>query len=193
MKRAAAIGLLCLVPFLTSCAAVVVGGITAGALALHDRRDLPALVDDQQIEVAANRAFHREPGLDDGTHIRVVSYNGVVLLVGEVPRTEQKSRAEAVTTRIEGVRRVVNELAVREPTGIGTRIKDTGITTEVKAALLGVDVEGFDPTRVKVVTVRGEVYLMGLVTPEEASAVTEKVRYLRGVKRVVQVFEKLNA
>lgn len=193
MKRAAAIWLLALVPMLTGCAAVAVGAIGAGALALHDRRTLPALVDDQQIEIAATRAFHADESMGGDTHIRVVSFNGMVLLAGEVPSDQHRQRAESLTRGVEGVRRVVNELAVREPTGVGTRLKDMGITLEVKSALLGVDVDGFDPTRVKVVTLRGNVYLMGLVTPREAQAVLDKVRYLRGVDRIVKVFEHLDA
>ena len=48
---------------------------------------------------------------------------------------------------------------------------------------------GFDPTRVKVLTQKGNVYLMGLVTREEGELVTEQVRNVNGVRRVVKVFE----
>ena len=48
---------------------------------------------------------------------------------------------------------------------------------------------GFDPSQVNVTTVRGEVYLMGLVTRAEADAVVEDVRRVRGVRRVVRAFE----
>jgi osmotically-inducible protein OsmY len=40
-----------------------------------------------------------------------------------------------------------------------------------------------------VVTERGSVFLMGLLTKKEAQAVTEVVRYISGVRRVVKVFE----
>ncbi|MDX1606637.1 MAG: DNA-3-methyladenine glycosylase I, partial [Candidatus Competibacterales bacterium] len=51
---------------------------------------------------------------------------------------------------------------------------------------------GFDPTRVKVVTERGIVYLMGLVTTAEGNAAAEAVRQVRGVRKVVKVFEYLD-
>lgn len=191
MKRAAAIWLFCLMPILSGCAAVVVGGVAVGALALHDRRPLPDLIEDQGIEMAATRAFQEDAELALDSHIRVVSYNGIVLLAGEVPDQEAKSKAERITRRHEGVRRVVNELAVRDPTHVGTRLKDTGLTARVKTAIAGIDMEGFDATHVKVVTVRGNVYLMGLVTQEEAKAVVEQVRYVNGVNRVIKVFEYL--
>lgn len=191
MKRKAAIGVLALIPLLSSCAAVVVGGIAAGALALHDRRPLPDLIEDQAIEMRATRAFQGDESLSHHTHIRVVSYNGIVLLAGEVPTERQHARAERITRELEGVRRVVNELAVRDPTNVGTRLKDTGLTARVKTAIGNIDLEGFDATRVKVVSVRGNVYLMGLVTEREASAVLDKVRYIKGVNQVVKVFEYL--
>jgi osmotically-inducible protein OsmY len=52
-----------------------------------------------------------------------------------------------------------------------------------------VGIEGFDPTRVEVTSSQGSVYLMGLLTQPEADAVTEKVRFVSGVKRVVKLFE----
>jgi osmotically-inducible protein OsmY len=42
---------------------------------------------------------------------------------------------------------------------------------------------------VKVVTERGTVYLMGMVTKREADDATQIARTTNGVKRVVRVFE----
>ena len=57
------------------------------------------------------------------------------------------------------------------------------------AALIGLKIEGFDPTRVKVLTNQGTVYLMGLVTRQEAAASVEKARFVNGVLKVVKLFE----
>jgi hypothetical protein len=51
---------------------------------------------------------------------------------------------------------------------------------------------GFDPTRVKIITEDSVVYLMGLVSPAEAEAATEVVRYVPGVQRVVKLFEYIS-
>ena len=51
---------------------------------------------------------------------------------------------------------------------------------------------GFDPTRVKVVTENGTVYLMGLLKHDEATAVTNEVRQVGGVQRVVKLFEYID-
>jgi len=49
----------------------------------------------------------------------------------------------------------------------------------------------FSPNHVKVVTEAGVVYLMGLVTREEAEAAVDVARTTSGVSRVVKEFEYL--
>lgn len=193
MRQRFAVWLLILIPVLSGCAAVAVGGIAAGALAVHDRRTMPDLIEDQQIEIESVRRLENDAGMDGNTHIRVVSYNGVVLIAGEVPSADHRQRAESTVEKVDGVRRVVNDLRIGRPSGIGQRLEDMWVTTRAKSTLFGVDVEGFDPTRVKIVTVGGNLYVMGLVTQAEADAVLARVRYIRGVDRVVQVFELLSS
>jgi osmotically-inducible protein OsmY len=43
-----------------------------------------------------------------------------------------------------------------------------------------------------VVTTNGTVYLMGLLTHQEADVVTEKARQVGGVQRVVKLFEYID-
>ena len=98
-------------------------------------------------------------------------------------------RAEDAAAARQGVVRVINELHDAAPTDIERRAKDSYITTKAKSSLVRVKLSGFNPTRVRVMTTRGVVYLMGRVTHDEANAVVEKIRNLRGVRRVVKVFE----
>lgn len=193
MKRHLAVWCLMLLPFLGGCAAVAVGGIAASAVAAHDRRTIPDIIADQRIEIESVRRLQKDAGMGAETHIRVVSYNGVVLIAGEVPDEHHKRQAEEMVGDVEGVRRVVNDLRIAPPSGIGQRLQDMWLTTQAKSTLFAVDVEGFDPSRVKVVTVGGNVYVLGLVTEAEAEAVMERVRYMRGVDRVVNVFEYLQS
>jgi osmotically-inducible protein OsmY len=73
-----------------------------------------------------------------------------------------------------------------------TRSSDSWITTKVKTSLVGIKVEDFDPSRVKVVTENGTVFLLGLVTHAEAGQVTEKAREVSGVQRIVKLFEYID-
>jgi len=87
------------------------------------------------------------------------------------------------------VRRVVNEVEIGSEASFGEHSRDLALITEIKLKLSNINLSDFDSLRVKVVAERGSVYLMGLLTKEEANAVTEVVRYVSGVRRVVKVFE----
>ncbi len=51
------------------------------------------------------------------------------------------------------------------------------------------EIEGFDAARIKVVSVRGNVYLMGLLSNREADIAAARASRVRGVRKVVKVFE----
>jgi osmotically-inducible protein OsmY len=178
------------------CGVLLVGGAAAGAGIVHDRRTAGTIVEDQSIETKTYQAFANYPELsaDESAHINVTSYNTAVLLSGEVATPEAKQRAEDIARNIEKVSLVHNELVVGSPKSLGSRINDTTITGKVHAALFQIDpIPDFDPSRVKVVTEAGTVYLFGLVKPNEAEAVTEAARHVGGVQQVVLLFEYLPA
>jgi osmotically-inducible protein OsmY len=123
-----------------------------------------------------------------------VSHNRIVLVIGEVRTPELKDRALGIVRSFKDVREVVDALQVREPAPFGTGARDAAITARAKTALLDiVDLPGFDVTRVNVTTRDGVVYLMGLVTREEAERVADTVSRLSGVVRVVKVFEYIES
>lgn len=180
---------------LSGCAGLIMGGATAGvatgAAMAHDRRTVGTIVEDQAIELKAYDALNQE--LAQRSHINVTSYNNVVLLSGEVPTPQLRRRAEEIATGIDKVRHVHNELTIAPPSSFASRSTDTWITTKVKTALLQVDgIPDFDPSRVKVVTERGVVYLFGLLRPREAEAVTRTIRRVGGVQKVVKLFEYID-
>ena len=150
-------------------------------------RTLGQQLDDETIETkavvnirAANEAF-------DEAHLVVVSYNGYVLLAGQVHNEALKVQATQVVRKIRNVRRIYNELEVASPSSGMTRTSDTWITTKVKSyQLYSSAIEG---GRVKVVTENGVVYLMGLATRAEADRIADKAAGTSGVQRVVRIFE----
>ncbi len=177
---------------LAGCAPVLVGGTAASIGVAHDRRTAGTVVEDQSIELKAASALGRDALIGDDNHVNVTSYNNVVLLSGEVRTAETSRRVESMVRQIDKVRQVFNELAVAPPSSMASRASDTWITTKVKTSLLQVDgLRDFDPTRVKVVTERGVVYLFGLLRPEEAESVTRAVRRVGGVQKVVRLFESV--
>ena len=175
---------------LQGCAGLVVGGAATGASVAHDQRTAGTLLEDQSIEIKAVSALRNDRVLDAQSHFNVTSYNNVVLLTGETVSQELRERAGKLVADVEKVRSVHNELKVGEPSDMLARSNDTLITSKVKTSLLSVNgIDRFDPTRVKVVTEANVVYLMGLLSRAEADAVTETVRQVGGVERVVKIFE----
>ncbi|MCG8488337.1 MAG: BON domain-containing protein [Chromatiales bacterium] len=174
---------------LQGCAAAIVGGAAATATIIHDRRTTGVIVEDQSIELKSYDVLKKDPMIKEQTNIAVTSYNMVVLLTGQAANDNLRRKAEQLVTGVERVRRVVNEIEIGSTSSLGEDSRDVALTSEVKVKLASIDIPGFDPLRVKVVTERGTVFLLGLITKQEGDAVTEVVRHISGVRRVVRVFE----
>ena len=146
---------------------------------------------DESIETKAKVNINASDEGYDDAHLSIVSLNGFVLLAGQVPSEALKTLATDVVRKIEGVRRIYNELEIGPATSLGTRSHDTWITTKVKSKLLAsADTPG---ARVKVVTENSVVYLMGLLTEEEADRVSLEAGEVSSAERVVQLFELIPA
>lgn len=169
------------------CAAVAVGGAAAGASAAVDRRTTGTLIEDEAIELKARKAFSADKEVSDQAHLNVTSYNTVVLVSGEAPTEELRTRAVELVRKIQKVSRVHNEVTVAAPSSMMSRSSDSVITSKVKTKLLGN--EDIDGIHVKVVTENGVVYLMGLLSRAEADRATEVARLTGGVQKVVKLFE----
>jgi osmotically-inducible protein OsmY len=185
-KRAALAALLASAAALQGCAeALVIGGVATGVLIAADRRQTEVMFSDQRIEFAAGSRV--SDALKGEGHVNVTSYNYTVLLTGEVPTAQAKADAEKAASEVPNVKTVVNELQVAGTSSAASRSNDAYITSKVKGNFLGN--EKFKPTDIKVVTEASVVYLLGLVTREEADAATEIARGTGGVQKVVRVFE----
>ncbi|MGH8633863.1 MAG: BON domain-containing protein [Burkholderiales bacterium] len=184
--RLAIIALLATLPLIHGCGAFIAGTVVAtGVVVAEDRRTVGTLTEDEGIEIrAASRISER---FKDGVHVNVTSYNRMVMLTGEVPDAAARTEAERITWAVQNVRGVFNELAVAGVSSFPVRSSDTHITSKVKLRL--VDSQKFNPLHVKVVTENSIVYLMGLVTKQEANDATEIARTTSGVQKVVRVFE----
>lgn len=178
---------------LTACAALVVGGVAATGMAVHDRRSVGTVVDDNVLTVRVRDRLYGQAFFNDDVRIKVQAHNGWVLLAGEAIDSERVALAEKTVSEVDGVRRLFNELAPIERRGAGQASADKWLSTRVNGSLAAIrDLPGFDATRVKVTSTRGNVYLMGLVSREEAERVIERARTVRGVERVITLFEYLD-
>jgi osmotically-inducible protein OsmY len=178
---------------LSGCAAVVVGGAAVGASAVHERRSVGTMIDDEGIEWKVRSALNEDKTLSSQSHLSVVSLNGVVLLVGQTPTEALRQQATTLAQGVEGVRAIHNEITIAAPNSYMTRTSDSYITSKVKTSLFKVKGhEDFDPTRVKVVTENGTVYLMGILYRSEADDAALQASRVGGVQKVVKLFEYLD-
>lgn len=150
-------------------------------------RSFGAYIDDEVIETKALVNIDKaHPDLAN-SHIVVVSYNGIVLLAGQVASEQMRVLAADTVAEIKKVRRVHNEITLSGNTSMVARSNDAWITTKVKSKMLASS--KIEAGRIKVVTENGVVYLMGLVTREEADQAAETARSTSGVQKVVRIFE----
>jgi osmotically-inducible protein OsmY len=168
--------------------AVVAGGMVAGAVATTDRRTLGAQTEDKAIAVKAETRMPQIAG--DAGHVNINSYNRKVLLTGEVRDEAMKRAVENEVRSITNVDNVINELVVAGPSSYTSRSSDTLITSKVKISLA--DKKTVSANSFKVVTERGNVYLMGLVTQREGNIAAQVAQGVSGVMRVTKIFEYIS-
>jgi osmotically-inducible protein OsmY len=160
-----------------------------GKTTLHsyDQRTFDTVGTDQTITHQAQLKLTGDRIVDENAHIVVASFNRIVLLVGQAPTPELRERATKLVQEVPKIRRIYNEITIAKPISAIKRSNDTWITTKVKTGL--VTHAGLDAAKVKVVTENGVVYLMGIVTHDQANIAVDAARKVSGVKRVVKLFE----
>lgn len=171
---------------LQGCAAAVLAGGATAVKSAGDPRTLGSQIDDKSIQVKVIRALDENPETKDKGNINMTSYNGIVLLTGQVPNERVREVAGEVS-RVEGVKDVHNQLRIASEISFGTGSKDSWITTRIKGKFLAD--ENVSGLNIKVVTENGEVFLMGLVSPQEAERAVNLARNVDGVARVIKAFE----
>ena len=184
------LSLLIFLPFLAGCVPMFAIGTAAGtgAYISEYRRTSGMFIEDEGIELKSGRRIHQQFG--DKVHINVTSYNRMVLLTGEAPSEDIKTDIGKLVMGVDNVRRIFNEIAVAGHTSLASRSNDTLLTSKVKARFLAE--RKFQINHVKIVTENEVVYLLGVVTRQEADNAAQIASSTSGVKKVVKVFEYLN-
>ena len=155
----------------------------------HDRTP-GTMIDDAFINRIAAREISKSDPLLKASNINIVSFNGLVLLTGQIQDEQLSRKAEKIVQKIRKVRKVHNELQIGSPISLVARTNDAWLTTKLRARLISqTDIEN---DNYKVVTENGVVYLMGTVRKEDSAAIVEIARNVFGVQKVVKVFEYID-
>ncbi len=164
---------------------IVGGAAVTTATVVTDRRSTGTIVSDEVIEKRVSYEIDQALGKSK-RHITVTSYEGRVLLSGEVATLNDRQVAQQVASVSLDVREVINELAVMDPSSMTTRLSDSMLATKVRSAIIGNS--RISLNQMKVTVDRGIVYLMGLVTREEAKLAAQTAAEVSGVQKIVTCF-----
>jgi osmotically-inducible protein OsmY len=190
MKKAPLLAILALSFAVAGCSNVVTASRDKPIDDNRGTRTLGSTVDDALIETKASVNIAKANPDLASSHIVVVSYNGVVLIAGQTPRADLKAQAEQAVRSVQRVKTVHNELQVTGNSSLLARSNDSWLTTRIKTQMFAdEDIPG---SRIKVVTENGIVYLLGLVTQQEAAHAVQLIQSVSGVQRIVKLFEYIN-
>ena len=173
------------------CASVIDSTISEPILDNRGSRTAGQFIDDETAEVTIAVNLKKASQELKVSNINVKVYNGVALLAGQVPSENARQIAGKVATQHRGIVRVINQLEIAGRATIISEINDLTISTQVKALILrdlGRDVY----QRTLTTTENSIVYVMGFVSKTEATAVENIVSSVRGVKRIIRVFEYID-
>ena len=171
---------------LRGCAPILIGGAAVtSATVITDRRTTGSIVDDEVLEKRVRYEIGEVIG-HEKHHVVVTSYEGKVLLTGEVLTAADRQKAQDTAVKSVGVHSVINELAVMTPATVGAVLSDSMLATKVRSSIIGT--KKISLNQMKVDVQRGIVYLMGIVTIDEARTATKVAAGVSGVQQVVTCF-----
>ena len=154
------------------------------------KRTFGTKLDDRQSAKLIMRNMKAEIPDVKTMNIAVTVFNGVALLTGQTNTEAAKAQAGRIAQQTRHVAKVHNELEVAGPTAGLVRTNDALLKTKLKLKMSSSS--EVDASRTKVIVENGAVYLMGLLTRDEAKATVELTREVFGVQKIVQAFEYLN-
>ena len=172
---------------LHACIPLVAAGAAVGVAVSIDRRTVGAQVDDRAIQLKANQRLKEVLPGDELAYANVYAHNRQLLITGLAPTEAKKARADQIARGVDTVRAVHNELQVGAPDPLTSSTKDTITGARVRAALI--QEPTIESNAVRVITEARTVYLMGIVTRAEGERIAKSASTIRGVDKVVTVFD----
>ncbi|MBU3591547.1 BON domain-containing protein [Polynucleobacter sp. 78F-HAINBA] len=171
--------------FLSGCGVLAVGGVVAGASVMADRRTPAVQAIDKGIELEAGNALSKRYG--DDAHINVTSFNQKVLLTGEAKDADIKGQAGAYVKAMKNARTVFNELVVGPNSTYTARANDSYLESKIKTQMIFTD--KLPSNSMAIVAEGSSVYLMGILTQNEAAIAKKVASNVDGVKDVYVYFD----
>lgn len=176
---------------------VLAGGCTSIMTAVSDdpvtesktSRSLGEKFDDRVLRSKATINLSAETSLKE-SNIEVYSYEGQILLIGQVPNAQLIQTAENAVKPLRDVRSIKNLLSVGENASFTRRTKDKLIGTKLRTKLLLNDEDSVG--NIKLVVEKAEVYLYGLAEKQQVDLAISLAKETAGVKTVITAINYVN-
>lgn len=162
---------------------IVTGAAAVTGIAAAQEGGLKRAYNDTLIKAQINEAWFQY-NVDTFSKLETTINQGRVLITGVVQDPEHRVEAVRLAWQVKGVQQVINEIRVAESEGVAGFVKDSWITSKLRANLT-FD-RGVQSVNYSIDTVQGIVYLMGVAQNQmELNRVIETARTIKGVKQVV--------
>lgn len=191
MKKLTLLTLLINLAFIISACTSIVDATTNEPIdPATNKRSPGTVLDDQRLEVIVGVNIRKaDPALKQ-SNIDINVFNSVVLITGQTRSAALKNLATTTATQLAQVKKVHNELSIKDNLSFARRTSDTWIASKVKIAFLAD--KQISTSRIKTIIEDGVVYFMGYVTVAEGNHIANIASNIRGVREVVKVFEYIN-
>ncbi len=174
-----------------SCTQVLVGGAASGGIILVQERTPEQAAKDILIKTKVEESFFSTNYDEIFSKIKVIVFEGKVLLVGTVKNEDYKNSASSIVEKIEGVKEMANYVIVGKESVIDY-LKDTRISLEFKAKLLAD--KGVSEVNYSSTTENRIIYIIGVSqNQEELDKVLSHASNIAGVKKIINLVVDKNA
>lgn len=179
----------CVGSLLVGCSTVISHSQSGDEENIYAKRSLGTAIDDNAI-VGRIESKLRTINEQFASMVQVDAYNKIVLLTGRVPDQSFIDKAVEIASSTPGVRQVHLEISNGQETTISNYWYDAWLTTKVKSQLTLTSNAPASKTKVR--SFAGYVYLMGVMTPQEAKNAIYVASRIPGAKKVISLIETVD-
>ena len=170
---------------ITSCSQIIIGGTTSTGMILVQERSSKQAAIDILIKAKIEEAMFSVNYDKLFSKVRVIVYEGRVLLVGTVADEDIKEKANQISWSTKDVNEVANYITIGK-NDLVDYVKDTRISLELRAKML-TDKE-ISEINFSVTTENRILYLVGIAqNNKELNKVIQHASNIAGVKKIVNL------
>ena len=173
--------------FFSSCSQVIIGGATSSGMIIVQERSPKQAAIDILIKAKIEEAMFSNDYDKLFSKVRVIVYEGRVLLVGTVVEKDMKEKANQISWDTNGVKEVANYITLGKNNLIDY-VKDTRISLELRAKML-TDKE-ISEVNFNITTENRILYIVGIAqNDQELNKVIEHASNIAGVKKIINLIK----